>query len=302
MAVRRITDVDLESERRRLDVDLFQPKGSLAAAGDPVVITAERAGWAYSGLHVAVLKPGETRTFDLDAREAAVIPLGGMAVIETGDGRSFELAGRESVFAAITDLCYLPRGTSFSITSQSGGEFALATSVARERTGAFYRAATEVEVQVRGAGPATRQINQLLGDGTAGPDNLLVVEVLTPEANWSSYPPHKHDESSADEVPLEEIYYFRIRGEGGFGLHRTYTADCEIDATVTVRDGDVFLVPRGFHGPCVAAPGYDMYYLNVMAGPGDERAWRICTDPAHAWLWDSWEGVPPDPRVPMTGP
>jgi 5-deoxy-glucuronate isomerase len=281
-------------------VDLFQPQGSLAAADDPVLLTAEQAGWTYSGLQVACIRPGETRLFDLDASEGAVVPLSGSVVIETGDGTSFELAGRESVFSAITDLCYLPRETSFSITSQDGCEVGLATAVARERTRAFYRSASEVEVQVRGAGPATRQINQLLGADTAGPDNLIVVEVLTPEANWSSYPPHKHDEASAQEVPLEEIYYFRIRGEGGFGLHRTYTADCEIDITVTVGDGDVFLVPRGFHGPCVAAPGYDMYYLNVMAGPGDERAWKICTDPTHAWLWDAWEGAAPDPRVPMT--
>ncbi len=283
-------------------MDLFRPKGSLAVGPDPVVLTTEGAGWTYSGLQVARLAPGETRLLDFGAREGAVVPLSGSAVIETGNGRFFELAGRKSVFAAITDLCYLPRETSFSITSRDGGEFALATAVAKERTGAFYRAASEVEVQVRGAGPATRQINQLLGAGTAGPENLIVVEVLTPEANWSSYPPHKHDESTADEVPLEEIYYFRIKGDGGFGLHRTYTADCEIDATVTVSDGDVFLVPRGFHGPCVAAPGYDMYYLNVMAGPGDERAWRICTDPAHAWLWEAWEGAAPDPRVPMTAP
>jgi 5-deoxy-glucuronate isomerase len=283
-------------------VDLFRPKGGLAVGPDPVVLTTEGAGWTYSGLQVACLAPGETRLLDLGAREGAVVPLSGSAVIETDSGKLFELAGRESVFAAITDLCYLPRETSFSITSRDGGEFALATAVAKARTGAFYRAASEVEVQVRGAGPATRQINQLLGAGTAGPENLIVVEVLTPEANWSSYPPHKHDESTADEVPLEEIYYFRIKGDGGFGLHRTYTADCEIDATVTVCDGDVFLVPRGFHGPCVAAPGYDMYYLNVMAGPGDERAWRICTDPAHAWLWKAWEGAAPDPRVPMTEP
>lgn len=281
-------------------MDLFRPKGSLAADGDLVVLTAGEAGWTYSGLQVARLGPGETRSFDLDGREGAVVPLSGSAVIETGDGKCFELAGRKNVFAAITDLSYLPPGTSFTITSRGGGEFALATAVSKQGGDAFYRAASEVEVQVRGAGPATRQINQLLGADTAGPDNLIVVEVLTPEANWSSYPPHKHDESSDEEVPLEEIYYFRIRGEGGFGLHRTYTADCEIDATVTVGDGDVFLVPRGFHGPCVAAPGYDMYYLNVMAGPGDERAWRICTDPAHAWLWDAWAGVAPDPRLPMT--
>jgi 5-deoxy-glucuronate isomerase len=124
------------------------------------------------------------------------------------------------------------------------------------------------------------------------------VEVLTPDGNWSSYPPHKHDEHSVTEVPLEEIYYFRIQGRGGFGLHRTYTTDRSIDATVTVRDGDIFLTPRGYHGPCVAAPGHTMYYLNVMAGPV-ERAWRICMDPTHEWLTGFLEELGPDPRCPL---
>ena len=92
---------------------------------------------------------------------------------------------------------------------------------------------------------------------------------------------------------------FRIAGNGGFGFHRTYTPDGEIDASVSVRHGDVFLVPRGYHGPCVAAPGYPMYYLNVMAGPA-ERAWRVCTDPAHEWLWELFGRLGPDPRCPMT--
>lgn len=130
----------------------------------------------------------------------------------------------------------------------------------------------------------------------------MVVEVLTPAGNWSSYPPHKHDDPGGGEVVLEEIYYFRIDGQGGFGHHRTYTLDGDIDETVTIHDGDVFLVPRGFHGPCAAAPGYDMYYLNVMAGPNEERAWRTSTDPAHEWLWEVWAQDPPDPRRPMTGP
>jgi 5-deoxy-glucuronate isomerase len=125
----------------------------------------------------------------------------------------------------------------------------------------------------------------------------MVVEVLTPAGNWSSYPPHKHDEWAEGEVPLEEIYYYRIDGEGGFGIHRTYTTDGSLDETVVVGDGDVFLVPRGYHGPCVAAPGYDMYYLNVMAGP--QRHWLITTDPDHHWLWRAWETEKVDPRLPF---
>jgi 5-deoxy-glucuronate isomerase len=145
---------------------------------------------------------------------------------------------------------------------------------------------------------ATRQINNFMAADAFEAERLIAVEVLTPDGNWSSFPPHKHDEHTEDEVPLEEIYYFRIDGEAGFGLHRTYTTDGEIDQTVTVRDGDVFLIPRGYHGPCVAAPGHTMYYLNVMAGPA-ERAWRVCLDPAHERLGELLGSLPPDPRCPL---
>jgi 5-deoxy-glucuronate isomerase len=154
-----------------------------------------------------------------------------------------------------------------------------------------------VAVEVRGRGASTRQINQLLPAEVTGPERLIVVEVITPDGNWSSYPPHKHDEAGEAECPLEEIYYFRFDRPGAFGFHRTYSKDGAIDATVTVRDGDAFLVPRGYHGPCAAAPGYPMYYLNVMAGPGP-RAWMVTTDPDHSWLGESWADQEPDPRVP----
>ena len=107
--------------------------------------------------------------------------------------------------------------------------------------------------------------------------------------NWSSYPPHKHDDAGTEgEAELEEIYYFRIHGAEGFGLHRTYTADRSIDETVVVRDGDVFLVPRGYHGPCIAAPDFPMYYLNVLAGASDERSLGFSDDPAYAWIRKGW--------------
>ena len=128
----------------------------------------------------------------------------------------------------------------------------------------------------------------------------MCVELLTPDGNWSSYPPHKHDDSPECPVNNEEIYYFRIAPAAGFGLHRLYTSDGQIDETVEVRDGDVFLIPRGYHGPCVAAPGYTMYYLNVLAGSGPGRSMAFCDDPAHHWVRDSWEGMATDPRCPMT--
>jgi 3D-(3,5/4)-trihydroxycyclohexane-1,2-dione acylhydrolase (decyclizing) len=133
---------------------------------------------------------------------------------------------------------------------------------------------------------------------------MIVVEVLTPGGNWSSYPPHKHDEQREDEVELEEIYYFEIAGDDGLGYQRVYSSgpDRQIDVCAEVRGGDVVLVPYGYHGPSMAAPGYDLYYLNVMAGPAQERAWRFCDDPAHAWVRGSWDGQAVDPRLPMTGP
>jgi 5-deoxy-glucuronate isomerase len=122
--------------------------------------------------------------------------------------------------------------------------------------------------------------------------------VLTPGGNWSSYPPHKHDTESGDEAELEEIYYFET---SGLAYQRVYgTADRPVDVLAEVSSGDVVLIPHGWHGPSIAAPGYDLYYLNVMAGPADERAWRFCDDPAHAWVRGSWPGQDIDPRLPMT--
>ena len=280
------------------------PNGSLSEGRDPLRLTPESAGWDYCGLDVLAFGADEQRELRTDGFEAGLVPQSGAYRVEV-DGRTFDLAGRDNVFAAVTDVVYIPVGAELRITCVKPGELAFATARATRRFDPAYIAAGDVTVEVRGAGQATRQINNFMSAATFdGADKLIAVEVLTPEGNWSSYPPHKHDEHTSKEVPLEEIYYFRIsdpQGSGeGFGLHRTYTLDGDINETCAVADGDVFLVPRGYHGPCVAAPGYDMYYLNVMAGPLDERSWMICIDPAHEWVWETWEGVPPDPRLPMT--
>jgi 5-deoxy-glucuronate isomerase len=280
-------------------VTLFRPRGTLGDGRDPIRLSREAAGWSFCGLDVILLAPGERRDLDLSGVEAAVVPLSGSHSVQTAES-VYELSGRDSVFSGIPDVAYLSLDSPASVSSHSGGRVAVATAAATEFRPSFVIRGSEVSVEIRGAGQATRQINGLLSADVPGPQRLIVVEVLTPAGNWSSYPPHKHDEWSDVEVPIEEIYYFEIAGEDGFGFHRTYTVDGEIDETVTVRSGDAFLIPRGYHGPCVAAPGYDMYYLNVMAGPDEERRWMICTDPRHAWLWDAWVGVPPDPRLPMT--
>lgn len=272
------------------------------------MIAPERAAWAFCGLRVVSLAPGERRELDTTRDEVAVVPLAGGRVLVEVDGKTFELEGRETVFARVTDWAYVPLASNAYVTAPAGAEVALPSARAGRRLAPAHVRAADVPVEIRGAGTATRQVTNFNApEAFAGADRLICVEVLTPPGNWSSYPPHKHDDSEGSLANNEEIYYFRVGREGGvatsgegFGLHRTYTADGTIDETVVVRDGDVFLVPRGYHGPSVAAPGYPLYYLNVMAGPNDERTMAIVDDPPHAWIRDSWRGLPLDPRCPMT--
>ena len=220
------------------------------------------------------------------------------------DGEAFELAGRESVFTGVTDFAYAPRDASLEIASAQGGRFALPSARAGERLrAAIRRRPTAVPIELRGAGQASRQVNNFCSPEAFAADRLIAVEVLTPAGNWSSYPPHKHDEEVPGvETPLEEIYYYEVAG-GGFGFQRVYGSGPgrEIEVCEEVRSGDAIVMPHGYHGPSMAAPGYDLYYLNVMAGPG-ERAWRFTDDPAHAWIRDSWAGQELDPRLPLSTP
>jgi 5-deoxy-glucuronate isomerase len=278
---------------------LHWPAGLAAEGFDPVAISPRMAGWSYTGLRVVRLAPGEVRRIDTGSREMLVLPLQGGCSVEL-DGRHYALEGRRGVFDGISDFVYLPLGSRAVIAAPAGAELALPSAEATQPHPPAYVPAREVPVETRGAGSATRQVNNLFVAGGPPAHRLVVVEVLTPGGNWSSYPPHKHDDASAaGEAELEEIYYFRISGPAGFGVHRTYTADRTIDETVVIHDGDVFLVPRGYHGPCVAPPEYPMYYLNVLAGAADARSLGFSDDPAYAWIRQSWAGQPTDPRVPL---
>ncbi len=283
-----------------LGTSLLLPPGTRA-------VTPESAGWTYCGLRVVELAPAAETTISTGATEVAVLPLAGSLTVAV-DGHRFELAGRDSVFARVSDWVYLPIETEARISSRMGAEVAQASARAERRFEPAYIPAEDVPVEIRGAGQATRQVTNFLSPGAFDAvDRLICCEVLTPEGNWSSYPPHKHDDTPDSLANNEEIYYFRLGRSGstatsdeGFALHRTYTADGSIDETVVVRDGDVFLVPRGYHGPSVAAPGYPLYYLNVMAGPNAERTMAIVDDPAYGWIRATWSGQPTDPRCPMT--
>ena len=278
---------------------LHWPAGRAAEGPDPVAITPQSAGWQYTGLRVLRLAPGERRVIPTGTREMLVLPLSGGCSVEVED-RRYVLEGRGSVFEGIADYAYLPLGCEATLTSPAGAEVAMPSAEATRKLPPAHVPAKDIAIETRGAGIATRQINNLFVAGGAPAHRLVVVEVLTPGGNWSSYPPHKHDDATTTgEAELEEIYYFRIQGKHGFGVHRTYTADRSIDQTVTVRDGDVFLVPRGYHGPCVAPPEFPMYYLNVLAGPSDARSLGFSDDPAYAWIRETWKTLPPDPRVPL---
>lgn len=278
---------------------LHLPANSRGAGNDPVVVTPENASWRYAGLRVVVLKPGESRRIETGLDEVLVVPMTSSARFEC-EGEAFDLLGRKSVFSRVTDFAYAPLDSVFVLTSAGGGEFALPSARATRRRSPAYGPAESVPVEIRGAGGATRQINNFCAPGGFTTDKVSAVEVLTPPGNWSSYPPHKHDEDRPGESILEEIYYFRLQGEASFGIHKTYASDASFDVTVTVRDGDVFLVPRGYHGPSIAPPENAMWYLNVLAGPAAERSMNFCDDPAHHWIRDSWRDQPKDPRVPMT--
>lgn len=296
---------------------LHWPAGSLVggglagaglAGGDLAVnLTPDMAGWSYSGLRVVRLAPGGSIDFVTCNDEMAVLPLAGGVEVHVG-GRVLRLVGRDSVFARVTDWAYVPIEAEVRLTSPGGAEVALPSARARRRFEAVRVEAGSVPVEVRGAGPSTRQVTNFMAPGVFdGADRLMCVELLTPDGNWSSYPPHRHDDSPECPVNNEEIYYFRLGRTAGrapspeaFALHRTYTPDGSIDVNVVVGDGDVFCIPRGYHGPCIAAPGYPLYYLNVLAGPGETRSMAFCDDPAHHWVREAWEHMAPDPRCPMT--
>ncbi|MFE9575769.1 5-deoxy-glucuronate isomerase [Nocardia sp. NPDC006044] len=286
---------------------LHRPSGTLSVGGDSVHLAPEDAGWTYTGLQVLNLRAGETRTLDTGEFEAFVLPLAGSCTVRV-DGLTFELSGRDSVFTRVTDFAYIPRDATVELTAGSDLELALPMARCTNRLDPKYGPAEQVPVDIRGAGQATRQVTNFGVPGVWDhADKLNACELITPDGNWSSYPPHKHDEASDCEVVNEEIYYFRIAGRDGitpsrdgFGMHRTYTADGALDENVAVRDGDVFLVPQGYHGPCIAAPGYPMYYLNVLAGPATERSMAFCDDPAHSWVRGAWDDEPRDPRCPVT--
>src|SRR3954471_8260467 len=269
-----------------------------------VDVTPESAGWTEASLKVVELESPRELTLDTGETGVMILPLSGQGTVEA-DNEAFELSPRASVFDGPADMVYIGTGQGYTLRGEV--RFAICGARAVRQLPNRRVAAADVPVELRGTGNCSRQVHNFGTAGVFEADSLIACEVITPGGNWSSYPAHKHDETSEVESELEEIYYFEVAagpgGRPGLAYQRVYgTPERPIDVLAEVRDRDVVLIPHGWHGPSIAAPGHDLYYLNVMAGPGAERAWRIVDDPAHAWIRDTWTDDDVDPRLPLHSP
>lgn len=263
--------------------------------GLTVEATRAAAGWDYVEFGAHRLRAGEGFERAADDQERAVVVLEGRARVGAGARTFDDVGSRDTVFdGPPAPIVLVAPGTPLSVEAGGG---AGATILIASAPGTDVRLSrliepSEIFVESRGSGDTLRTIHHLLPPA-AEAGRIILFEVYTPGGNWSSYPPHKHDvDNPPVESYLEELYYYRFARPKGYALQRVYTADRTLDETVAPTDGDVVLVPRGYH--TVGAPaGYDCYYLNAMAGP--TRRWQFTVDPDHAWLMD-WNPAQPTSR------
>ena len=251
-------------------------------------------GFEYLSFQSRRLAAGGRYEEDTGDMELGIVALGGRFSVESSRGEWRGIGERAHVFAGMPWALYLPIATRYALTADADCELAFCYSRAEKPFPPRLVKPEDVEVEIRGGGNATRQINHILTPAFPA-QRLLIVEVFTPGGNWSSYPPHKHDEHRPPgEVDLEEIYYYKIEGANGYAIQKVYTKDRRLDETLTVRDGELALIPEGYH-PVVAAHGYNAYYLNALAGSA--RSMAASDDPDYAWVRETWKEK--DPRVPV---
>jgi 5-deoxy-glucuronate isomerase len=276
---------------------------TLLAQVDPQ--SAPIKGWAHTGLRVADVKNG--MELPSDNNERVILIASGESVTITYEDQEVILAGRESVFHGPSDVLYLPINTAAKIDGDA--RVIIGEAPARNKKKPQIMRKDHVPVLLRGAGRESRQIHNFCMPDTMDADRLICVEGIVPAGNWSGVPAHKHDRYiPGKESQLEEIYYFeaavtKTSKAGGttepFGYFRGYSSDeREFELDNAVHHGDVVLVPHGYHGPVAAAPGSDLYFFNVMAGPDEKREWLVTDDPAHAWIRETWNGQDVDSRLP----
>ena len=243
-------------------------------------VTPQRAGWTYVGFDVHRLRPGESVSGEGGDREVCLVLIEGRAEVRAGGEDFGAIGGRLSPFAGPPWSVYAPAGASWRVTAIGEVELGVCSAPGGGSHRARLIAPDAVGQETRGTGANTRHVANILPEGEPA-HSLLVVEVVTPPGNWSSYPPHKHDRDALpEESLLEETYYHRFDPPQGYAVQRVYTDDRSLNETLAVEDRDVALVPRGYH-PVGASHGYTLYYLNVMAGPS--RVWAVANDPDHEW-------------------
>ncbi len=255
-------------------------------SGTVIEITPGSAGWEDITFEVVRIQPGEPYRSETAARECCLVLLSGVGTLRSSEGDFGEVGKRAHVFDGPAHVIYLPPRTEWELAARTPIEVAVALAPALGKHRAGQVRPEEIEIEERGDGNASRLIHHLLKPEFPA-EKLMLVEVFTPSGNWSSYPPHKHDEHRPpQEHDLEEVYYYRIDRPEGFAIQRVYTEDRRVDETITVKDGEVVLVREGYH-PVVAAPGCTVYYLNVLAGTG--RSMAATDDPALAWVRSTWK-------------
>ena len=263
-------------------------------------IDPSSAGWEHLHFAARKLKRNECWEFETGEYELALVILSGTCSVVSNRGSWLEIGRRTSVFDGMPYTLYLPRQTRFTVESTSDPlDIAYGWCIAQSDHPARLVRPEEVDIEIRGGGNASRQINRMIPPGFDC-SRLVVVEVFTPSGNWSSYPPHKHDEHRVDEngllleADLEEIYFYKINRPEGFAYQRIYTSDQRLNELMLVHDSDLILSPEGYH-PVVAAPGYNCYYLNMLAGSAQSLA--ATDDPDFTWVKSTWDEV--DPRLPL---
>jgi 5-deoxy-glucuronate isomerase len=258
---------------------LVKPSGN---TGKVIDVTPESAGWRYVGFALHRLGAGDSASDVTGDREVCLVFVSGAGTVSAGGKQLGEMGGRKSPFEGRPAAVYVPGQSDWSVTAQTDLELAVCSAPALTSREVAVIGPDSMSQEVRGKGTNTRYVTNILPETDGVADSLLVVEVITPGGHTSSYPPHKHDRDALpDESYLEETYYHRLNPHQGFGFQRVYTDDRSLDETLLIEDGVTTLVPRGYH-PCAAIHGYDLYYLNVMAGP--RRVWRFHNQPEHEWL------------------
>jgi 5-deoxy-glucuronate isomerase len=273
---------------------LFRPSALHGTSGETLSIGRDACVFDYLSFQSRRMDANENFSAGTGDNELGLVILGGTCSVTSSAGEWLHIGKRRNVFEGIAYTLYLPIDTQFTLTAETSCDIALCYCAATKAHPARLIAPSEVEIEIRGGGNATRQINHLLKPEFPA-DRILLVEVYTPSGNWSSYPPHKHDvHNPPAEVDLEEIYYYKIDRPEGYAIQRVYTTDGRLDETLTVRDGELVFIPEGYH-PVVAAHGYNAYYLNALAGSA--RSMAASDDPNYAWVRGAWREK--DPRVPV---